>query len=296
MLAEEFRPMIVACRDQPWETVVRLDPDTMLGQAYLRQIMVLAALMHGNHNVASNLVSLGPPPARNLFSMLVPTPNDKDWNLTDQVLLELIANSWFVPNLPQFLEATCLASHESATHLIDLLSDAQETRPAIRTIFSSRHQQDALLHVLASQGQPCTLDHALRRMGRLDDPAPSLVPAATKARNPESVAMLRYLVDERGLDVSWIELAADPADAGNPHLDPRERGMAVPVEGAATALHGAAENGDVQAIKYLLGKGANTQRSDWKHNFPLATAKFAGQDRAFAILRAHLVKEDWASL
>lgn len=290
--------MIMACRDQPWETVVRLDPDTMLGQVYLRQIMVLAALMHGNQNVASNLLSLGPPQARNLFSMLVPTVNvnEKDWNLTDQVLLELIANGWFAPNLPQFLEATCLASPESATHLIDLLSDAQETRPAIRAIFSSRSQQDALLHLLASRGHPRTIDHALRRMGWLDDPPPSLVPAATKARNPDSVAMLRYLAEERGLDVSWIELAADPADAGNPHLDPRERGMLVPVEGAATALHGAAENGDVEAIKYLLGKGANTQRSDWRHNFPLATAKYAGQDRAFAILRAHLVKEDWASL
>ncbi|KAH8664745.1 hypothetical protein BX600DRAFT_512745 [Xylariales sp. PMI_506] len=293
MLVNEFRPMLVACRDQPWDTVVRLDPDTMLGQSYLRQAMAMVALLHKNQTVASDIITLGHPPARCLFAMLADATMPEEWKLHDKMLLELIAHGWLSPHLVDFLQRAFVGG-TSAMQFISALCDAQETSPTIKAILAEN--QDDLLEAVASRGDPRTLDYLLRRLGRLENAPNFLVPASTKAGSKGSVAMLRYLIEERGMDIDWMKTKPNDAGASNRCLDIRERGYPEPLADSATALHGAASNGDIDALKYLLKRGAHPYRRDGKNKNPEQTAVNAKQDRVVAIIRAFGMRHNWESL
>lgn len=118
---------------------------------------------------------------------------------------------------------------------------------------------------VASCGSSRILHHVLYMSNIWKRPSVFLVPASTKKGSKRSVAILRYLIKEGGINVNWIILLIDPADAHNPFLDIRERRCPQMLPDRITTLYCTASYGNIDALKYLLKKSVEVRVADGKY-------------------------------
>jgi hypothetical protein len=139
---------------------------------------------------------------------------------------------------------------------------------------------EVLPRLAAIKSEPQMLQYVLDFFS-IKRPPDSLVLEAVQCRTTGIADILQYLISR---DVNLDRI--NPAPYGG-WGDPREQAQ-MEHEGKAgrkTALHAAAEKGDVQLVRLLLSHGARSDLKDSLERKPYDRAKFMDQTEVLGILR-----------
>jgi hypothetical protein len=117
----------------------------------------------------------------------------------------------------------------------------------------------------------------------MQKPEDDLILSAVSDKKMGGVDILNFLV-ESGIDVNWVRPPSNAPCGG--WGDPREQAQmeAAGYAGSETALHLAAHNGNLEAVRWLLDHGARTDLRDSLGRTPYERAQYKNKTQVLAIL------------
>lgn len=276
ILVALLRPVLLACVSGNFEGFTSLD-DAMKSQSdisvfskpYLLQIALLIAISHENDTLASELAKVGRPPPRCVFHLEHGPPRI----INQGVLSILIGRGWII-------------AHQATVFYAVKSSDATSSIALFQAIADSDFDLDndiyrtALPKLAAKYGSPEMLQHILAYFS-IPRPDPNLILEAVRERKSGGADMLRYLMNQ-ATDVNHTKASNIPRSNGSSkpghggYGDPRARAEMEYAQitarygqstsrhspGADTALHLAAQNGNLDAVRVLLDRGARRDAKD----------------------------------
>jgi hypothetical protein len=238
----------------------------------LRQVTVLIAAKFEKKDLEKPIIRFGPAPrwclyameGSSLFEML-----SIDLTISRKWLGETVRHSWVCADKDTVFGAVSCSNAAAGIELFEEIRSKGFD-------FSPPLFQRVLPRLAAIKSKPQMLQYILDFFS-IKRPPDSLVLEAVQCRTTGIADTLQYLIS-RDVDLGWM----NPAPYGG-WGDPREqaqmghKGKA----GRKTALHAAAEKGDVQLVRLLLSHSARSDLKDFLGRKPYDRAKFMNQTESF---------------
>ncbi|KAI9656153.1 MAG: hypothetical protein M1831_004724 [Alyxoria varia] len=99
------------------------------------------------------------------------------------------------------------------------------------------------------------------------------------------VCMLQWLVEGKGISVNQRQNEENTSDGHAVNGDATDDSARVR-KGSGTPLHNAAQRGKLEAVKYLLGQGADPTIEDEEEDTPAELARFKGHNEVAEVLES----------
>lgn len=265
---------------------------SVFSNSFLLQIALLVAIYYENNALAKALADMGPPPPRCIFHLRLGSIRGEytpPHAIDREVLGHLIRQGWAVPDQAAVFYAVQSPDALSGIHLFEAIASSgfDLTNPVYRT---------ALPQLTAAAGESQMLQHILTHFS-ISRPNNDLILMAVSERKSGGVDMLHYLMNQ-AINVNYTKASNAPrpgwsSTAGEGgYGDPRARaemeyaqstsGYSV---GSDTALHLAAQNGNVDATRVLLDRGARKDIRDAAGRTPFQRAQQANRIEVLDMLR-----------
>lgn len=257
----------------------------------LLQILLLVAINYKNHSLAKALADANPPPPRcifhfNLCSLREYTPPHA---INREVLAHLIRQGWAIPDQKALIYAVQSPDASSGIELFQAIAESGFD-------LSKNDYATSLPNLAAASSEPQMLQHLLSHFS-IPRPNDALILTAVQSRTSGGANMIRFLLNQ-GISVNYHTPASSRAslpsdsDPYNGYGDPRARAEAEYAaafsryRGACdTALHLAAQNGNADAVRVLLDRGARRGMLDGRGRTPFGRARAHGRDGVLDMLR-----------
>jgi hypothetical protein len=262
---------------------------SVFSNPFLLQIILLVAINYKNNTLAKTLADIGPPPPRCIFhfelcSLREYTPPHA---INREVLAHLVRQGWAIPDQKAIIYAVQSPDASSGIELF---------RAIVGSGFdlSKNDYATSLPNLAAASGELQMLQHILSHFS-IRRPNDNLILTAVKSRSSGGADMLRYLMNQ-GISVNYYKpgssWASSPTDPYDGYGDPRARAEAEYAAGFSgyrkgfdTALHLAAQNGNVEAVRVLLDRGARKSMLDGAGRTPFQRAQQANREKVLDMLR-----------
>lgn len=267
-----------------------LDDKSILGNSFILQIALLIAIQFENNALAKLLIDTGLPPPRCIFHLQLGSIRgqyDSLRAIDRGVLAHLVRRGWAIPDHGAVLYAVQSPDAVSGIELFQAIiaSGFQLDKPAYDT---------SLPILAAAYSKPELLHHILAHFSI--PPDPDLILVAVRERKSGGADMLRYLMD-RAIDVNHTKASKaaygwSPTAGHGGYGDPRARAEAEWAQstasqssgGSGTALHLAAENGNLEAVRVLVDRGARKNIKDAAGRTPAQRVKQENRDEILKML------------
>lgn len=280
---------------------------SVFSNPFLLQITLLIAIFYENNTLASALAGIGPPPPHCIFHLITGSIRGKysppSLAIDQGVLAQLIRRGWAIPDSSALVYAVQSLNPVTGIDLFraiasfgfDMEDDTYRTMLPILAASSS--EPEMLQQVLASFSIP--------------RPDPDLILIAVSERKSGGADMLRYLMNQ-GIDVNHSKASAtlrsyttgyagynwSPTAACGGYGDPRARAEAEYAlstagyttsasgysVGSDTALHLACQNGNLDAVRVLLDRGARKDVKDAAGRTPIQRVQQANRKEVLDML------------
>lgn len=269
------------------ESVRSLDSFSMLSSALFRQSLIVTALRAKNDNLARDITEINPsvpPPAnKGVFTMKGSRLVD-DESIPAGVYNALIKHGWASPSHRVMQIALSSPNGADGVALLDTLSTKSFS------LRSNPLYEKSIPQLALGISQLEVLQYIWRTFDV--SPTPESLVQAVEFRDEGGVNVMRWLVDEHGLDVNYVLIPA--ADYGSiPKTDPRDRAEREHADKLharsrkKTALHAAAFKGNSDAVSFLLERGADLDIQDGSGRTALAIAIGEGHNDVVQVLKRH---------
>lgn len=276
MVESHFDKVLDACQDSPISIITSLDSALNAGTpgphasalqtALLREVLATIALASGNFPLVTSLVTSGPPPPREQ-TCHVWGFRECVWPVPFTVVTALVRHRWLRPHPTHARDVvSTISGHpgvEAAIERFDALR-AVGYLPSFEggPDPTQAERERSIFFLYAVQYGPLpVLRHVVQTMPVLEFGSPHAQKLVLSvADKPERAEVLRWLVDEQGLDVDatgWFTEFGEHDENTTCYQQ--------------TALHAAVMSGNDENVRVLLDRGAKVRR-DGAGRTPLARA------------------------
>jgi hypothetical protein len=264
--ADQLIEMFMACitPDTTMDAIQSMDlaSDTpVLGSALFRRALVVAAIQSNNSGLATNLIEhnppVSPPPWQSLFDeSLLPSELEDDRSSSARVCAALVEADWMLPSRNTASIAACSHDGEAGIALFKAMRHA-----GCISWLNHPIDQKILPELALRLSTPSLLYYIHDAYVIREPPTPDMLVKAIESRTNGGIEMLTWLL-EQGIDVNYISPGSPLVGTSRDLAEEQMMLMAGPGTNVKTALHAAAYKGNMEAVRFLLQKGADPLLED----------------------------------